>query len=531
VNTFVPGLWFAREAFYFLLPFQLSLALLAGFGLDYLISQGSRNNEFNVFIRRMQWLIIFSVIFCLGIIAILHFVRNASMQDLIHTSLATLAIYSFLLSALIFLFREGRLKAVVFGILLLLLLFIDLSSNISAGVRSKSRVRGEDDPSVQAYWAKPKAVQFLQSLRQKEYFRVDNLSGSFPENFGDVWQIEETHGHGATMLVKYFKFRSAGWETFSNTNALLNARYFTGSNKPPLIQEVFHDDVSIHANPRAVPRAFFPSRYRTFDNEQQILEWISSPLFTPDETILLLKSDISILPKSFVDQLTSENDDISYQMLSSQRGEEKFIWGWNPGDQLTLAITPQIPVKHCFLILTYYPLNSQVCNIHLNYRNEDHSKEINLTLDGLKENEIQWTRKNIYFDLGGLNVDRSELTIFKTADCPASIDSVRISSDKVARQKGIVSIVQYEPNHLILNADVDKSSLLVLSEIYYPGWKAWINSKRVQLLQGNSILRVIPVQKGKHKIELKFQPESFRWGAVISLLSLLAIGLFLVKTR
>jgi hypothetical protein len=531
-NTFVPGLWFAREVFHYLIPFQLCLGLLSGFGIDYLASQDFTNKSFKLFIGRMQWIIIFSAIFCFSISGVLFFLRDTTMQDLIHMSLARLAIYSFFLAILIFFFRERRIGPVVFGSLLLVLLFIDLSSNLTSEIRSKDRPRGEDNPSVEAYWTKPKAIEFLQTLRQQEYFRVNNMSGTFPANFGDVWRLEETHGHGATMLVRYLDFRSTGWENTSNANALLNTRYFTAPDQPQQILQIYDDDTSIYANPRAVPRAFFPSRYRTFENEQQIRGWISSPLFAPLETVLLLKKDISILPNTFVNQLRNENEDISFQLLSSKR-EGKLIWGWNPLDQLTLEIAPHTPVKHCFLILKYYPIDSQACDIGLNFRSQDQVKEINLKLDGLKESETKWKQKQIYFDLGNLSVDRSELTISKTADCNANIDSVRVSKDPPpsADIPGTVSIDRYEPNHITLIADVNESSLLLLSEIYYPGWNAAIDSKEVSLLQGNSILRVIPVEKGHHKIEVKFQPRSFRWGAIVSFTTLLAIGLFVFKNR
>src|SRR5262249_31386714 len=37
IYTFVPAIWFARETYLYLVPFSLSLALLAGFGLDALL--------------------------------------------------------------------------------------------------------------------------------------------------------------------------------------------------------------------------------------------------------------------------------------------------------------------------------------------------------------------------------------------------------------------------------------------------------------------------------------------------------------
>ncbi|NWG14865.1 MAG: hypothetical protein HXY20_15175, partial [Acidobacteria bacterium] len=57
LNTFVPGLWFAREVYLYLVPFQLCLALLAGWGFDRLIEAYSWEGirEVRAMTRRVGW--------------------------------------------------------------------------------------------------------------------------------------------------------------------------------------------------------------------------------------------------------------------------------------------------------------------------------------------------------------------------------------------------------------------------------------------------------------------------------------------
>ncbi len=72
---------------------------------------------------------------------------------------------------------------------------------------------------------------------------------------------------------------------------------------------------------------------------------------------------------------------------------------------------------------------------------------------------------------------------------------------------------------------------LVLNENYYPGWVATDNGQAVTIENAYG-LRAIPLTAGTHSLETSYQPKSFRYGAIISLVSLLAwVGLLFVSRR
>jgi uncharacterized membrane protein YfhO len=56
--------------------------------------------------------------------------------------------------------------------------------------------------------------------------------------------------------------------------------------------------------------------------------------------------------------------------------------------------------------------------------------------------------------------------------------------------------------------------------MYYPGWVARVNGKRVEIRRVDGALRGIPVSAGMNQVELEYAPLNFRVGAAISLFTL-----------
>ncbi|NTV83913.1 MAG: YfhO family protein, partial [Bacteroidales bacterium] len=100
---------------------------------------------------------------------------------------------------------------------------------------------------------------------------------------------------------------------------------------------------------------------------------------------------------------------------------------------------------------------------------------------------------------------------------------------KSASIEGAIELTSYSPNHLVYQSTSNQDGLAVFSEIYYDkGWKAFIDGKEMPHFRANFILRAMIVPAGEHKIEFKFQPDSFYTGQNISLASSLILILLLV---
>jgi hypothetical protein len=89
---------------------------------------------------------------------------------------------------------------------------------------------------------------------------------------------------------------------------------------------------------------------------------------------------------------------------------------------------------------------------------------------------------------------------------------------------GKVEIMEYLPNRIELKSSSTNDTYLVLSELYYPGWKAYVDGSEVKIYHANYLLRAIKLSKGKHEIVFSYKPMSFYTGAGISGISVIMIG-------
>jgi len=96
---------------------------------------------------------------------------------------------------------------------------------------------------------------------------------------------------------------------------------------------------------------------------------------------------------------------------------------------------------------------------------------------------------------------------------------------------GTVEVVKYEPSRIELSLQASRASLLVLSETYYPGWKAWIDEQPTAIHSVDIGLRGVVVPAGAHQLRMEFRPLILPVSLGISLATaiLLAISAFLSR--
>ena len=90
-----------------------------------------------------------------------------------------------------------------------------------------------------------------------------------------------------------------------------------------------------------------------------------------------------------------------------------------------------------------------------------------------------------------------------------------------------VTIKQYSPNSVSVEANCEKGGYLVLSDAYFPGWKAWVDGAEEEILPANYFMRAIQLKPGMHQIKFVYFPRSFKIGLIISFATLLLSLIFI----
>jgi len=89
-------------------------------------------------------------------------------------------------------------------------------------------------------------------------------------------------------------------------------------------------------------------------------------------------------------------------------------------------------------------------------------------------------------------------------------------------------ITSYSPNQITVEVELTAPGLLVLSEIWYPGWRAWDDGREVSIYPTDYVLRGIYLDTGRHTVQLNYDPVSLKVGGAIAALAWLGLGVILV---
>jgi hypothetical protein len=93
------------------------------------------------------------------------------------------------------------------------------------------------------------------------------------------------------------------------------------------------------------------------------------------------------------------------------------------------------------------------------------------------------------------------------------------------------TVTGYASDRIALKTRSSSAGYLVLSEVFYPGWTAVVDGRKGEVMRGNYLLRVIPLERGDHEVMLCFVSWPFRLGGLISLVTLVGAACLLWSLR
>jgi len=76
-----------------------------------------------------------------------------------------------------------------------------------------------------------------------------------------------------------------------------------------------------------------------------------------------------------------------------------------------------------------------------------------------------------------------------------------------------IRLTHYNNDTIRYSTNAASPQFAVFSEIYYPaGWNAYLDGQKAEYVKVNYLLRGMPVPAGKHEIEFRFEPASYKKG-------------------
>ena len=105
--------------------------------------------------------------------------------------------------------------------------------------------------------------------------------------------------------------------------------------------------------------------------------------------------------------------------------------------------------------------------------------------------------------------------------------SIEIPESSESDYPQAVKFDVYDNDMLELSVETENPGMLVMSEVYAPGWIAKIDGEKTQLYRANYAYRAVYVSAGRHKITMEYKPVEFQIGSWLTLLGIifLVVGL------
>ncbi|MCD6521014.1 MAG: YfhO family protein, partial [Anaerolineae bacterium] len=76
---------------------------------------------------------------------------------------------------------------------------------------------------------------------------------------------------------------------------------------------------------------------------------------------------------------------------------------------------------------------------------------------------------------------------------------------------GPVEIVEDGEERLSLRVQVSEPSYLILADLYYPGWYAWVDGVQVPIVPADGLFRAVSLPPGEHYVVFRYRPYRALW--------------------
>ncbi|MBD3309307.1 YfhO family protein [candidate division KSB3 bacterium] len=125
-------------------------------------------------------------------------------------------------------------------------------------------------------------------------------------------------------------------------------------------------------------------------------------------------------------------------------------------------------------------------------------------------------------------------TVIIEEQLPSQWSRLLAEGTQIPSSQSTVEVTFYLNRTIRLRANMAEDGFVVLSEKYYPGWKAYVDGQETPIYKADYTLQSIFVPQGEHEITFLYQPTQFFWGlgiTVSTLVVLLGVALYTRGTK
>jgi hypothetical protein len=148
----------------------------------------------------------------------------------------------------------------------------------------------------------------------------------------------------------------------------------------------------------------------------------------------------------------------------------------------------------------------------------------------LYENPTVVPRSFVVFRASPLPATERVLDALTTTDLRQEVlleGEVLAAASSEDQQPRGVSISRYEPNRVDVLVGDGPAGWLVLTDLWYPGWRCSVEGVPSDIRRANYLLRAVWVPAGRRAVAFAFEPESYRRGRLLSLATLVVVAALL----
>jgi len=212
-------------------------------------------------------------------------------------------------------------------------------------------------------------------------------------------------------------------------------------------------------------------------------------------------------------QYQNRTINLIFVTLPGPKGDSSYDWaGWgdlylksNSSERRAINFSPRYKLVYDNEIKIY-----QNCNV---YPRSFVVHNVEVIKD---EKKILGRLDDVNFDL------RNSIVIEK--DPPSGF------ANKMFVDNSTANIIEYNLNSVVLQATLESEGFLILSDTYYPGWRAYIDGKETDIYEADYFLRAVFLEKGDHRVVFKYIPDTFWLGFYLSVATVIVIfGYFTLR--